>query len=390
MPDPTLIPACTASGEFSPTVATIDLSALIHNLDQVRQRLHSTCEILAVVKADAYGHGAVPITRALIQAGVRRFGVATLQEGIALRQAGVRAPILVMGAVFPEQLVGLVEYGLTPIIYETATARQLAAILSERAEPYPVHIKVDTGMGRLGLSVDQISTVLQSSPFKDRLRCEGLMTHLADADSDDPTYTELQIQRFRLLLNQLEMAGLAPPLAHAANSAAILSHPSAHLNLVRPGLMLYGYSPMNAHPAPHLKPVMTLTTRIVQIRIVEPGQSVSYNREFIASRVSHIAVLPIGYADGYHRLMSNRAAVLIRGCRAPVVGRICMDMMMIDVTDIPAARTGDEVVLIGQQGGARISASDLATWAETIPYEILCAIGPRVTRRYCRSATLAE
>lgn len=371
-----------------PSVANVNISALRHNLDQVRRRIPKQCEILAVVKADAYGHGATAIVSALTKMGVRRFGVATVEEGIELRNSGMDHPILVMGALSPEQCAALVAHRLTPIIHDREIAEQLTTHLSMQANPYAVHIKVDTGMGRLGLSSDDVLPLLQSPAFQGALSAEGLMTHLADADSEDATFTTIQIELFRTLIGRLKTAGIDIPLIHAANSAAILLHPSAHFTMVRPGIMLYGYHTI-AHPdgPPDLKPILSLVTRVVQVRVLAPGQSISYNRLFIASRPSRIAVLRIGYADGYSRLLSNRGAVLIRGHRAPIVGRVCMDMTMVDVTDVPNVVSGDEAVLIGQQGGLRITAAHLADWSQTIPYEVLCAIGPRVRRVYSHCQT---
>jgi alanine racemase len=366
----------------SPTTATIDLSSLAHNLNQTRRYLSDRCQILAVVKAEAYGHGAASICQTLAAQGISRFGVATIQEGVALREAGIQAPILVMGALLTNQLPDAIAHRLTPVVYDVAIAEALAELARSRPEPYPVHIKVDTGMGRLGFSPEMVVPAMQAPCFKGPLRVEGLMTHLADADSPDAGYTGLQIERFRSVISRIEAAGLSVPLLHAANSAAIVRHPSAHFNLVRPGLMLYGYSAGPRETAPDLKPALTLTTTVMQVRTLAPGESVGYNRAFIASRPMQVAVLPIGYADGYSRALSNRGRVLIRGRRVPIAGRICMDMTMVDVTDRPAVRAGDEAVLIGSQGDDRISAHDLAEWIGTIPYEVLCAIGPRVPRIY--------
>jgi alanine racemase len=365
------------------SVAIIHVSALAHNLDQVRQRIPKGCDILAVVKADAYGHGDTAIASALAGMGVRRFGVATVEEGIQLRRSGLSHHILVMGALRPDHSAAVIGHRLTPIIHDRDIAEQFAKELPSSARPYPVHVKVDTGMGRLGLCPDDVLPLLQSSPFQDALSAEGLMTHLADADSEDPAFTTLQIELFHTLIGRLKTSGIEIPLIHAANSAAILCHPSAHFTMVRPGIMLYGYHTIT-HPGspPDLQPILSLVTRVVQLRTLAPGESVSYNRAFTARRPSLIAVLRIGYADGYSRLLSNRGAVLVRGRRAPIVGRICMDMTMADVTDIPDVVPGDEVVLIGQQGGLRITAAHLAAWSQTISYEVLCAIGPRVRRVY--------
>jgi alanine racemase len=365
------------------SVAIVDFSALCHNLSQVRQRIPKDCEILAVVKADAYGHGATTIASALARLGVRRFGVATVEEGVELRRAGVEQPILVMGALTADHGATVTAHRLTPIIHDRDVAEQFAKHIPFHADPYPVHLKVDTGMGRLGVSLDDVLPLLQSPAFQNTLSAEGLMTHLADADNEDPTFTKIQIELFHTLIGRLKAAGIDIPLLHAANSAAILLHPSAHFTMVRPGIMLYGYHTIT-HPdaPPDLKPILSLVTRVVQVRTVAPGQSVSYNRLFLAARPSRIAVLRIGYADGYSRLLSERGAVLIKGRRAPIVGRICMDMTMADVTDIPNVVVGDEAVLIGQQGGLRITAAHLAAWSQTIPYEVLCAIGPRISRIY--------
>lgn len=364
-----------------PTLATIDLSALTHNLGVVRRFLAPGCDVLAVVKADAYGHGAVAVTKSLMAQGIGRFGVATIQEGVLLREGGVTGQILILGAVLPAQFEDLLHHRLTPAIHEPEIAQALAARLGAGGAPYPVHLKIDTGMGRLGVSPEQVLPLLQAEPFRGPLRLEGLMTHLADADNVDPAYTNSQIERFQTVQAQAAAAGHRIPLTHAANSAAMVAYPSARFSLVRPGLMLYGYLSAPPRSAPVLlSPVMTLSSTVVQVRTLETGQSVSYNRAFIAARKSRIAVLPIGYADGYSRALSNRGEVLLHGKRCPVVGRVCMDMTLVDVTALAAVAPGDEAVLIGRQGGETILATDLAAGLGTIPYEILCGIGPRVPR----------
>lgn len=373
-----------------PTCAIVDLSALEYNLGQVRRHLGPGCEILAVVKADAYGHGAIPVARTLADCGLTRFGVATLAEGVALRGAGIPHQILIMGALLPHQFADIVAHELTPVIHAVGAAEHLARLLHRRRESYRVHIKVDTGMGRLGLSPTDVLPLLQSLPFKGPLQAEGLMTHLADADNEDRAYTKLQLARLRSVIDNLEAAGLSVPIVHAANSAAILSHPAAHLTLVRPGLMLYGCrTPPHAAPAVELRPVLTLRTTVVQVRSLSAGESISYGRTHTVSRPSQIAVLAVGYADGYNRALSNRGEVLIKGRRAPIVGRVCMDMTMADVTEIPGVGPGEPALLIGRQGSERISAEDLAGWLHTIPYEVLCAIGPRVPRIYRRDEVSA-
>lgn len=368
--------------ESSPTLASVNLTALGQNVAHVR-RLAPHADILAVVKANAYGHGALEITQALQRLAIHRFGVATVDEGMALRQAGIQDAILVMGATVPAQFAELVAHRLTPVLYRADLIPAFVAHVRSGSSPYPVHVKVETGMGRLGVSPHEVLDVLQGTEFQATLRLEGLMTHLADADNHGNDHTELQLARFQRTLDRLRQRGLAVPLVHAANSAGIIRYPNSLHSLVRPGIMLYGYHTLSQDiEAPELQPVLTWKTSIAHLHRIQTGDSVSYNRTFIASRPSHIAVLPVGYADGYNRLLSNRGRVLIGGRRVPVIGRVCMDMTLVDVTDIPGVTIGQEVILIGQQGSERITAADLAAWQQTIPYEILCAIGPRVPRRY--------
>jgi alanine racemase len=365
---------------FFPTSVSIDLGALAQNLAEVR-RLAPHSDVLAVVKANAYGHGAVEVTRALQRLGVHRFGVATLDEGIALRQAGIHDALLVMGATVPEQFADLVAHQLTPVLFRADMAHTFAGQVPPGAKLYPVHVKMETGMGRLGISPEELPALVGSSPFQTALHLEGLMTHLADADNEDEGHTQAQLARFGQSLEILRQRGFVLPLAHAANSAAIVKYPASHYSLVRPGIMLYGYHTLDQGASTcDVRPILTWKTTVAHLHNIQPGKSVSYNRTFVASRPSRIAVLPVGYADGYNRLLSNRGMVLIGGRRAPVVGRVCMDMTMIDVTDVPGVHIGHEAILIGQQGQECITAVDLASWQQTIPYEILCAIGHRVPR----------
>ena len=370
----------------SPTVATIDLGALAHNLGQVRRRLEPYCQIIAIVKADAYGHGAAAIANALAAQAVARFGVATLDEGIALREAGIRSSILLLGALFPEQFADVAAHDLTPVLYEQALAEEFAEHLAGRSEPYPVHLKIETGMGRLGLEPGDVAALLQSPTFRGPLKAEGLMTHLADSDNADPAYTTAQLERFRAVIRYAQTEKLSLPLIHAANSGAILGHPEARFTAVRPGIMLYGYhTSAHMNPAPDLRPVLSWTTRVAQVRKLKPGESTSYNRTYVVRRPSRIAVLPLGYADGYSRLLSNKGTVLVNGKRAPVVGRVCMDMTLADVTDVPGVSAGTDVTVIGRQEDQQITATDLAAWQGTISYEVLCGIGNRVRRVYKES-----
>ena len=371
------------SSPSPPTFARIDFGSLLHNLRQTRGCLLGTCDILAIVKANAYGHGAVPVTRALMQAGVRRFGVATIDEGAQLREAGIDDPIIVLGPLVTPEIPALLAYRLTPVIYDLRIARALVTQMPPAAKPYPIHVKIDTGMGRLGLNPDEWPALLETAGLDRRLMLEGLMTHLADADSADPAYTNRQLERFHAALGRVAASGHKPPLIHIANSAGIMMYPASHYSLVRPGIMLYGYHTLSRpRPGLVLRPVLTWHTTIAMIRSIPRGGCVGYNRTFTASRASRIAVLPVGYADGYSRRLSNTGTVLIGGRHIPVVGRVSMDMTMVDVTDLPDANPGDPVVLLGSQGSASITATDIAAKLDTIPYEVLCSIGPRVPRLY--------
>jgi alanine racemase len=368
------------------TYASIDLAALVHNLSQIRARLSHGCSIMAVVKANAYGHGAIDISRALVSAGVTRLAVASVEEGLALREDGINAEILVLVDLFDKHILELVAYRLTPVITDQRLLPALARAAEAINQPFPIHIKVDTGMGRLGFSPSELAALFNALPGWKSLRIEGFMSHLADSDGDDSSHTEQQLKSFRGLLEQLEQRGITVPFVHVANSAAIVRYPQSHFSLVRPGIMLYGYHTLpDSVPSPELQPVLSLRSTIMQLRTIKPGEAVSYNRTFVAKRPSHIAVLPIGYADGYNRQLSNKGFVLVGGKRAPIVGLICMDMTMVDVTGIPSVHVGDGVTLIGREGQDAIWADEIAGWSGTIPYETLCAIGPRIPRVYSQS-----
>jgi len=373
----------TSLSTLLPTYATVNLAALAHNLSRIKRYLSPGCEVMAVVKANAYGHGVVEIAQALARKDIRRLAVASLDEGIALRQAGLSASIVVLGALFEEQVSDLVAHQLTPVVSDGCILPALAKAARSHPAPYPIHLKVETGMGRLGFSPEELFSLLDNPILRSPLQVEGMMTHLADADGADSAFTERQLGAFRTMLEQIRQCGITFPLVHTANSAAIVRFPEAHFSLVRPGIMLYGYHTLPATvPASDLRPVLSLQTRIVQLRTIPRGGTVSYNGTFVATRPTRIAVLPIGYADGYSRRLSHRGSVLIQGRRAPIVGLVCMDMIMVDVTDLAPVPVGETVTLIGQQGGESIWANEVADWIGTIPYEVLCGIGSRVPRLY--------
>ncbi len=338
---------------------------------------------MAVVKANAYGHGALETSRALVQQGVTRLAVFSTEEGVELRQGDIAVPIVVLGPIFREQIGDLLAHRLTPVVSDLSMLAALADAARPRSVPYPVHLKVETGMGRLGLTQEELETLLGSQTFSPSLQFEGFMSHLADSDGVLPDATEEQLVRFNRACKVVVDGGHRVPLVHLANSCGAVRFPSTHFSLVRPGIMLYGYHTLpSAVESPELRPVLSLKTCIAQLRTIHPGDTVSYNRTFTATRPTRLAVLPIGYADGLNRRLSNCGMVLIRGHRVPIVGRVCMDMVMVDVTTVPDAVVGDEVVLIGRQGSEQITAQDIGEWTGTISYEVLCAISPKIPRRY--------
>jgi alanine racemase len=377
----TLPPSVLLPRSIRPTVAVIDLSALEHNVREVRRRSAGR-NILAVVKAGAYGHGAIEVSRRLLALNVDMLGVALVEEGRELREAGIDAPILVMGAVLPDQAETIVSLKLTPVVYNGAVARALIQASKRLATKVCVHIKIDTGMGRIGVAPAEAPRFIAAMKA-DGLDVQGLMTHFADADLADKQFASLQMDRFETLLCELETQGIRVASRHAANSASVLDFSRALFTMVRPGLMLYGYNPLEEGTVDAvLLPVLSLITRIAFLKKVPAGVPISYGRTFVTKRESLIATLPVGYADGYRRSLSNKGEVLVRGERAPIVGRVCMDMCMADVTDIAGVSEGDNVVLIGSQGSERITADDIAKITGTISYEVLCGISSRVPRIY--------
>ncbi len=358
------------------TCAEIDLNALSHNV-RIIKKTTGNKPILAVVKAQAYGHGAVRVSKHLLACGASMLGVAFTDEAIELREAGIRAPIVVFFE--RNNINALFKYKLTPAVFDFKTAEIISNEASKRNQKIPVHIKVDTGMGRLGLRVkNALIEILKIVNLKN-LKPEGIMSHFSDLDLMDKDFASEQLREFLKLVKSLKTKGVNFKFLHMANSAAVLGFPEAHLNMVRPGLMLYGYAPTQVS---NLKPVMTLKTKVIFIKNVPAGTPISYGRTFITKRKSIIATLPIGYADGYNRRLSNNGRVLINDKYAPVVGRVCMDLTMVDVTKIPDIKEGDEVILISAQSKEKITAYDIAQRIGSIPYEVLTSIGQRVKRVY--------
>ncbi len=369
----------------SPITVSISLDALSRNFQQIRQWVAPSTKILAVIKADAYGHGAIPVAQTLEHLGIFGFGVASVMEGITLREHHIHCPILIMGPILPQHLSEIIRHQLTPVMSRAEIVQQLIELLFPRATPFPIHLKIDTGLHRLGFENEEALSLLSrlslSTPL---IEIEGLLSHFADADNQDHTLTNVQIQKFLAFIDQAKELGVQPPILHMANSAGILFHPTAHLGMVRPGLMLYGYAPRqeSSPQSLTLEPVMQATTYLAHLRSLQPGEIVGYNALFRTRRPSQIAVLPVGYTHGFPRHLTGVGHVLIKGEQAPIIGKICMDMMMVDVTDIPHPTVGDEVVLLGKQGTREITAEDHAGWLNTIPYEVLCGIGGKANRIY--------
>ncbi len=360
-----------------PTWVRIDLDAIRDNVRALRAI--AGVPLMAVLKADAYGHGAVRAARAALAGGATTLAVATLGEARTLREAGIGAPILVLGYTPPWQVAHAARLGVAITVFDPDTARACAAA-TETGLNITVHIEVDTGMARTGLSVEELGPFLQTLAAMPGVRVEGLYTHFADADAADLSAAEAQLNRFCAALETITSAGLRPPLVHAANSAALLRLTAARFDMVRPGIACYGLAPSPSTPLPPaLRPALSFHAEVAQVRDLPPGTPVSYGGTFVTRHASRIATIPVGYADGLRRAPAWRA-VLVRGQRAPIVGRICMDYAMIDVTNIPGVQRGDLVTLIGAQGDERITADEVAGWLGTISYDVVATILPRVPR----------
>ncbi len=367
-----------------PTWVEIDLSAIGANCRLLKHLVGPQVEILASLKADAYGHGALRVARTVLHNGASRIGVATLSEAVPLRQAGITAPILVFGYLPPWQMREAVRLGIIVTLYSLEGAQALAQAAQSLGIPARAHLKVDSGMGRLGLRAEQIETILRivaEIHSLSGLELEGIFTHFASADSADQSHSRLQLARFQKVLAALEAAGLKPPLVHASNSAATLSLPEARFDMVRPGIALYGLHPSAEVRLPEgFQPALTFKTQVAQVKDVPAGECISYGCTFVTPTAMRIAVIPVGYADGFRRAPANWGEVLVRGKRAALVGRVCMDQCMIDVSAIPGVTVGDEVVLIGQQGDEQLTAEAVAERLGTINYEVVSEILARVPR----------
>ncbi len=361
------------------TWVEVDLDAIRQNVAVVAR--HTGVAVMAVVKANAYGHGAIPVARAALRGGASWLAVARLEEGLELRQNGLDCPILMLGYTPPAVIEAAIRHDLSMTVWtmeQIETADRLGRDLGHRAR---LHLKVDTGMSRLGVPPEEALLLARRMAAARGASFEGVFTHFARADEADPAPTDEQERRFRELLQSLEAEGLRPRWVHAANSAASMYRPSAHFDMVRLGIAMYGLHPSSESPLlPGMRPALTWKAVLSHVKTLPPGRGVSYGHEYITSRHERIGTIPVGYADGFRRLHGN--VVLVGGKRVPVVGRVCMDQIMVQLDEVPDARPGDEVVLIGQQGEAVITAEDVARVWGTINYEVTCAIGPRVPRLY--------
>jgi len=367
----------------APSRATIDLAAYAHNLSVVRSLVPEGCRVLAVVKADAYGHGASRIAKRAVEEGVAMLGVATVSEGAELRQAGITIPILIMVQPSHDQLQDAIDHDLRVCVSDIACAEKLGKIAQRVNKVAPIHCEIDTGMGRLGFDAAKAASELLFLTRVSFIDIEAIMTHFPVAELPDDTFTSNQIKAFKQQIKEVGQQGIPYEFVHAANSAAIVNHASSIFDMVRPGLMTYGVWPVpESADDSRLKAVLTWTSRIVALRELPVGASVGYGRTFTTKRPTRVAVVPVGYADGYPFALGNKADILVRGKRCPVRGRVSMDQTVIDVTEVANAAAGDHVTLIGTDGGVTISAAELASRAGTIPYEILAGIGARVERVY--------
>ncbi len=376
--------------EVRPVWAEINLDNLAHNMREVKRTVKEGTLITAVVKANAYGHGSIYAAKTFLENGADRLAVATLSEAIELRKAGIDVPILILGYTPTSQYPLVIEHDITQAIYNLESARAFSQAAEKLNKTGLLHIKIDSGMGRIGfLPTDEaINDIIEISKLAN-IKVEGIFTHFATADEKDKRYTNLQYDRFMSVINKLEEKGLSIPIKHVANSAAIIDLPDFNLNMVRAGIMLYGYYPSEEvyKDRVNLIPAMSLKARVSHIKRVPKNTGISYGQIFVTERESKIATIPIGYADGFTRMLSSKVEVSVKGEKVPVVGRICMDQCMLDVTEIDDLNIGDEVVIFGYEKGS-LNADDIANMLGTISYEILCMVSRRVPRVYVQGGKI--
>ena len=390
-----------------PNWVEIDLDAIAYNCRQVKKWIGEKTELAAVIKGNAYGHGIVMVAKTVLKNGATWFAAARVAEGVVVRKAGIEAPIFVLGYVPAEEMETVVRWRITPPIMHWHKAKAVSEISSSQGVVTPVHVKVDTGMGRFGLLPDEVVDFVKRLIELPGIRLEGLYTQFAVADEADKTYTYKQWEIYKKVLKDLGEAGISIPIRHVCNSAATLNFPEMHLEMVRCGTAIYGHypSPVTNHSVP-LRPAMTLKSRVGRMRTLPPGSSISYGRTYTTTRPTTVALVPIGFGDGLSRKLSNKGLVLIRGKRAPIVGRVCMDQCIVDVSAIPDVQQDDEVVLFGRQActepfdtaqdrpsrsnGAEITAEEIASLMDSINYVVLKAVTARVPRVYLKGGKVVE
>jgi alanine racemase len=374
-----------------PNWVEIDLDAIAHNCREIKRWIGEKTELAAVIKGNAYGHGIAMVVKTALENGATWFAAARVDEGVVVRKAGIEAPIFVLGYVPAEEMETAVRWRITPPIMHWHTAKALSEISSAQGVVTPVHVKVDTGMGRFGLLPDEVVDFVKRLVELPGIRLEGLYTQFAIADEADKTYTYKQWDIYKKVLKDLEEAGIHIPIRHVCNSAGTLNFPEMHLEMVRCGTAIYGHypSPVTNRSVP-LQPAMTLKSRVGRIRTLPPGSSICYGRTYTTTRPTTVALVPVGFGDGLSRQLSNKGSVLIRGKRAPIVGRVCMDQCIVDVSGIPDVQQDDEVVLFGRQDEAEITAEEIASLMDSINYVVLAAVSARVPRVYLKGGRVIE
>ena len=365
------------------TKAIVHLQAVAHNICQLRQHAPQA-QLMAVVKADGYGHGAYETAQIALASGATFLGVATAEEGIALRRQGIKAPVVVIGALSPADCAACVPYDVSAAVFSAEQIDAMQKMSEKTSVPAHVHIKVDSGFHRIGVSPEEMGGLLSVLAHCPRVHVEGLFAHFATADCADDSFVHTQMECFEKAERAVREAGYRP-IVHVCNSAATVRHPELARDMVRGGILIYGCRPsLEMEPVYDLKPALSWQTEVVALHQIAPGESVGYGRTFVAERTTRVATLPVGYADGFARSLSNVGQVLVGGKRCPVIGRVCMDQTMVDVTDVPQVQIGDTAVLIGCQGNEQITADEMGQWRGTIGYEVLVDIGKRVPREYER------
>ncbi len=369
------------------TWAEVDLDAIAHNMKEIRRITDPHAKVMAVVKADAYGHGFLEITKTLLENGADCLAVALLEEAKQIRRRHIEVPILILGGTDPDAVDDLIDFDIMATVFSYDFAKTLSYAAEKKNKTAKIHIKIDTGMSRVGLVAgeenSEVVREIQRIADLPNLEIDGIFSHFATSDEEDSSYTNLQFERFMDIISLLEEKGIHIPTKHICNSAAIMMYPNMHLDMVRPGVILYGLYPSDEVDTSRLdlRPAMTLKARISMVKEIEKGRGVSYGKEYITDKTTKIATVPIGYADGYLRKLAGKAKMIVCGTCVPVIGRICMDQCMIDVTNVHNINTGDEVIIFGAD---KITIDDVAKWLETINYEVACVIGKRIPRIYTR------